>query len=116
MRRWLIWLCLALLGFASPALADDKADCNQATDIDRAIVGCSHIISSRRATSRDIAQAYFSRGADYFNKGQYDLGLADESKAIALNPQLAYAYLYRGTRDRRQRQHALALLRSAADP
>jgi tetratricopeptide (TPR) repeat protein len=37
-----------------------------------------------------------SRGAAYGRKGEYDQEIADETKAIELNPQLVWAYAHRG--------------------
>jgi len=37
-----------------------------------------------------------NRGVDYFDKGQYDLAIADCNKALEINPKCAYAYYNRG--------------------
>jgi len=45
--------------------------------------------------SRD-AEFYNNRGADYFEKGQYDQAISDFTKALDINPRYAGAYYNRG--------------------
>jgi len=97
MRVGLIpWLCLVALGVASPAWADDHADCYEGTDPDTIIQGCSNIITAGSENPDDVAVAYYDRGLAYGNKGDHDAEIADETKAIELNPQNADAYSDRG--------------------
>ena len=44
----------------------------------------------------NLAIAYANRGAAYSNQGDYDRTIADETRAIALDPRNALAYLNRG--------------------
>jgi tetratricopeptide (TPR) repeat protein len=89
--------------------ADDWGDCGQwAVDLDRAIRGCSNIIAAGLEShdnfarvytfSRDLqlAEAYLNRGVAYGNRGNYDRDIADQTRAIELDPQLALAYNARG--------------------
>jgi tetratricopeptide (TPR) repeat protein len=88
--------------------ADDWGDCGQrAVDPDRAIRGCSNIIAAGHEShnfarvytfSRDLqlAEAYLNRGVAYGNRGNYDKDIADQTRAIELDPQLALAYDARG--------------------
>jgi tetratricopeptide (TPR) repeat protein len=86
-----------LLCFAGSALADDWADCDQQAELDRTVSGCSNIIGAARDGPQKLALAYVNRGLAYLVKGDYDRALADETKAIELNPQLADAYVNRGS-------------------
>jgi tetratricopeptide (TPR) repeat protein len=86
-----------LLVFGGTAWADDWADCaRSAVYPDRAIGGCSNIIRAGRENGAYLATAYYERGAAYGGKGDYDRVIADETKALELNPQLVYAYVSRG--------------------
>ena len=40
--------------------------------------------------------AYYNQGVIYSNKGQYDKAIADNTKAVELNPRYAEAYHNRG--------------------
>jgi tetratricopeptide (TPR) repeat protein len=42
------------------------------------------------------AEAYFNRGCEYYDKGDYDRAIADYTEALRLNPNYAYAYNNRG--------------------
>jgi tetratricopeptide (TPR) repeat protein len=86
-------MLLALVGTAS---ANDRADCVQIADVDRAIRGCTNIITAGRETRHNLAVSYHNRGDAYANKGNYDQAIADENKAIELNPDYAMAYGERG--------------------
>jgi tetratricopeptide (TPR) repeat protein len=45
----------------------------------------------KQSESRD-AEFYLNRGLDYVNKGQYDQGISDLTKAIEIDPRFARAY------------------------
>jgi len=81
-------------------LADAQADCNKGSG-DTAIRVCTRIIKSRRLYGKPISQKnlaiiHYNRGIEYANKRDYDLAIADYSKAINLNPAYASAYNNRG--------------------
>ncbi len=81
-------------------LADAQADCNKGSG-DTAIRGCTRIIKTRRLYGKPISQKnlaiiHYNRGIEYANKRDYDLAIADYSKAINLNPAYASAYNNRG--------------------
>jgi len=88
--------CFALLALVSQARADDVSVCGHENDPDRMIQACSHIIATGRGGRDGIAQAYTNRGYAYASKGDYDGEIADETKAIELNPRQADAYANRG--------------------
>jgi tetratricopeptide (TPR) repeat protein len=81
----------AAFAFSGTAWADDWDDCQ----LYRAIRGCTNIITTER-DSAHLALAYYNRGSAYYDKGDYGHALADENKAIELDPQLALAYVMRG--------------------
>jgi Flp pilus assembly protein TadD len=95
--RWGLLSCIfVLVAVVSQARASDSAACGQEGDPDRMIAACSHIISAGRGGRDAIAQAYTNRGFAYGSKGDYDRALAEETKAIELNPRQADAYANRG--------------------
>jgi len=72
-------------------------DCSLSTDHDRAIRGCTHIIErGEQETLKNRAVAYFRRGLAYYERGEHDRAIADYTKAISLDPNLAGVYLSRG--------------------
>jgi tetratricopeptide (TPR) repeat protein len=96
MRR-LLWALVTFVAFGGTAWADDWADCAQSSVYpDRAIRSCSNIITAGRESGGHLAIAYYNRGDAYAAKGDLDRAIADENKAIELNPQLAAAYSDRG--------------------
>ena len=44
------------------------------------------------AIEPSYAEAYISRGAIWYNKGEYDKAIADDNSALAIDPSLAQAY------------------------
>ena len=95
--RWGLLSCaFVLVAAASQARANDTGACGQEGDPDRMIAACSHIISAGRGGRDTIAQAYTNRGFAYGTKGDYDREIAEETKAIELNPRQADAYANRG--------------------
>jgi tetratricopeptide (TPR) repeat protein len=86
---------LALL--ASPTLAAsprDIRDCEQASDPDRSIAGCTRALAS--GGMRSPAAAFHNRGIAWADKGELDRAIADYSEAIRIDPKLADAYHNRG--------------------
>jgi tetratricopeptide (TPR) repeat protein len=68
-------------------------------EVERAILGCSNIITAGRESGNNLAIAYYERGDAYVARGNPDHAIADETKAIKLNPNsliLALAYIDRG--------------------
>jgi tetratricopeptide (TPR) repeat protein len=71
----------------------DWGACSRAPDREDAISACTRLITAKKLGGADIAQAYISRGTGYLRfRGNYDLGLADFSEAIRLDPKIVAAY------------------------
>jgi tetratricopeptide (TPR) repeat protein len=96
MNRLLAAIAVVLAGTVA-ANADDWRACASVEDPDPIVRSCSDIIAVGKANGASLALAYTNRGAAYGNKGDYERELADESKAIELNPRLASAYINRGS-------------------
>lgn len=94
-------LSLALLsGFvlasAPAARADIVEDCEQDTDPNLIIDGCTAIIDSGEWEGKDLAWAYSRRGVVYANLGEYARAIEDFDAAIRLDPKNADTYFVRG--------------------
>jgi len=68
-----------------------------------AIAGCTALIRSNFTTTASIAAARSNRGNAYTKKHLYDQAIADYSKAIEIDPELAIAYGNRGLSYARKR-------------
>ncbi|MBF0536864.1 MAG: tetratricopeptide repeat protein [Nitrospirae bacterium] len=55
------------------------------------------------------AVEYFNRGVDWDNKGDYDMAIADYTKAIEIDPRFAEAYYHRGLAWRKRKDHEKAI-------
>ena len=60
-------------------------------------------------TQPENAQAYYSRGFAYREKGDFDKAIADHTEAIRLNPKYASAYHNRGTTYSKKGDHDKAI-------
>ena len=85
-----IWIGLALALASGSAWAQtpqqrDWCYSPTATD-DQTVDGCTALIQSGRETTAGQAAAYDNRSTAYTNKGLYDQAIADETQALALNP------------------------------
>jgi tetratricopeptide (TPR) repeat protein len=78
-----------MIVWTTAAVANDIDDCNQTADADRRIKGCTALLMS-------AYEAYLNRGAAYYDKGEYDKSIADNNRAIELNPNNEGAYNNRG--------------------
>lgn len=100
MRLTVVRVSAALVAFGIAtisAAANDRATCNRPWDVE-AVVACSRLISG----NPDDAVFYWSRGHAYWNRQDYDRGIADYDQAIQLNPKhplwgsMRYAFAYYG--------------------
>jgi tetratricopeptide (TPR) repeat protein len=93
------WAGLALLIVAAllllPPRPQDRSACAYPRDQDRSISGCTRIIWDIFTTEQDHAIAYINRSEAYFEKGDNDRAIADNSEAIRLIPENAPFYSYR---------------------
>src|SRR3984893_9861599 len=94
-RAAAIGIVAALIGFASPAIADDLQKCHDESG-DAAIAACTRAIGAGKLSKRNQAIAYTSRGVEWRAKRQLDRAIADHSQAIKLNPKFAGAFNNRG--------------------
>jgi lipoprotein NlpI len=98
MRRILIGLVVAFIALPASAQTRDQnvARCNDGSDPDASIAGCTALIQSGQETSAVLAAAYYNRGNSYDGKGLHDQAIADFTQAIAIKPDFSPAYYNRG--------------------
>ena len=92
----LITVMLFVSSLAAPARAGMVADCNQESDPELRISGCTAVIHSGEYSGEDLAAAYNNRGFSYDDLGEYRLAIKDFDEALRLDPNYAYAYNNRG--------------------
>lgn len=76
---------------AAPCLAAIAAD-----DMDRAGPACAAIIDNEKTAKPDLVKALVARGAFYARHDQIDRAIADDSRAVQLDPTLADVFNARG--------------------
>jgi clan AA aspartic protease (TIGR02281 family) len=81
--------------------ASDREDCADADNPDQKIVSCSRVIADDAESVPNRALAYRSRGAAYYDKGEFDRAIADFTEAVKIDadvapPYFALAYSRRG--------------------
>ena len=54
------------------------------------------LVNSLERSGRALVETYFNRGNHYYKEEKWDLAVADYTRAIAINPNLAEAYYNRG--------------------
>ena len=94
MRRFVF---VALLSISAPGATraqsgdEDRMRCTDHNP-DIGIAGCTAIIGSGQETTKNLAVAFYNRGAAYDAKGDYDRAIQDYDQAIRLNPDDADAF------------------------
>lgn len=88
MRRLFCTLAL-ILPFASPALADDSADC-KSNNYDLVVAACTKLIDGGQLSDTDKASALGSRAWGYKGRGEYDKALTDWQACAKLTPNDSY--------------------------
>jgi len=97
-RSALAVLSLSAICLAGPAQAqtqDENWQHCKSDNPDLNIAGCTAYIQSGQESNQDLAGAFSNRGVAYFNKGQFDLAIADYDQAIRLEPALSAAFANR---------------------
>lgn len=75
----------------APCLAAAGAD-----DMDKAVSACAAVIDNEKTAKADLIKALVARGALYGRHDQIDRAIADESRALLLDPTLADVFNARG--------------------
>jgi tetratricopeptide (TPR) repeat protein len=91
-------LVLALAAYASGAQAFSQKvmnTCGSGKDLDAAIKACTQLIDGKE-TKDTKAAAFYNRAWAYRNKGEFDLAIADHTRAIELDPKGYRAFADRG--------------------
>ena len=73
----------------------DLGDCNQRTDYDRQISGCSRALAWMKPADQR-ARLHTLRGLAWANKGQYNRAIDDYDQAIRLDPKYPWSWINRG--------------------
>jgi len=75
----------------APCLAASAAD-----DMDKAATACAAVIDNEKTAKADLVKALIARGALYARHDQIDRAIADDSRALLLDPTLADVFNARG--------------------
>lgn len=75
----------------APCLAAAAAD-----DMDKAVAACADVIDNEKTAKEDLIKALIARGALYARRDQIDRAIADDSRALLLDPGLADLFNARG--------------------
>ena len=75
----------------APCLAASAAD-----DMDKAASACAAVIDNEKTAKADLVKALIARGALYARHDQIDRAIADDSRALQLDPTLADIFNARG--------------------
>jgi tetratricopeptide (TPR) repeat protein len=89
---------VATLLMAQPVFAntaDDQADACASESGELVIGACTWVIRSGEWVGTDLAWAFNNRGFAYYELGEYDNAIQDESQAIVLKPGYIQALLTR---------------------
>jgi lipoprotein NlpI len=89
---------IALSTAAMADSAEDRAwkDCEQETDLDLRIVGCTRVLGDKDEEPADRAVAFNNRGNAHAARGDYPRAIADYDESSKLDPQFVWAYANRG--------------------
>jgi hypothetical protein len=91
-------IALVLISVSSEALAQSDWTLCKAVDADHLVIpACTRLIDAGNLVQNDRALAYSIRGAAHWRQRDLDAAIADESKAIELDPHLASAFVARSS-------------------
>lgn len=82
----LLLATISVLVLSLPAHSDMVDDCNQDSDKELKIRGCTQIINSGDWTGEDLGVVYHNRGSAQHDLEEYNLAIKDYSRAIKLMP------------------------------
>jgi tetratricopeptide (TPR) repeat protein len=99
-----VMLCLAAI---DPAAAGSLEDC-ASRELAVSIAGCSEVLRSGSATTRQKIAALNFRGNAYAQRQDYDLAMSDFGEAIRLDPQQYFSYWARGLVSQARKQYEAA--------
>lgn len=91
------------------AHAGEVDDCNQSSDPDLQVKGCSSLISGGSLSPTDASIAHNNRAYAYTKKGRHDVAIADLNRAIRLNPKFGKSYTNRGIAHQRRGRYDRAI-------
>jgi len=94
--RSLITAVLSLYLLATSSQAGMVGDCEQDSDPDRVISGCTAVIGSGQWQGKALAWAYHYRGVAYNALGENRLAIEDFTQALKLDSDNAEVYYARG--------------------
>ena len=88
----------------------DWTACSRAPDREDGIAACTRLISAKKLSGGDLGQIYVWRGIAHLRfRNDYDLGIADFTEGIQLDPRIVAAYAGRGASHARKGNLDLAL-------
>lgn len=87
---------IAAMAPSQPTWAGMADDCNQNSNMDRRIIGCTAVIRSGDYSGVDLAAAYSNRGIAYSSLGEYGRAIEDYDEALRIDPKHRNAYNNRG--------------------
>lgn len=93
---FVFFLVIVLLSGPSPAAASDYDVCDQDTNLDLQIAGCSSVLSRLGLPTEIRSLAFANRGDAYKMKGDYRKAIADYSLAVEADPKNDSAFNNRG--------------------
>jgi tetratricopeptide (TPR) repeat protein len=89
--------CVSHAAAASTEAKANLRDCMSTTlDVDLRIRACTDLIQSPGSSKDELETALIQRGSLYNNLRRLDEAIADENRALELNPKSALAHFYRG--------------------
>jgi tetratricopeptide (TPR) repeat protein len=85
-----------LLWFVAPAVADDVADCDNATLATTVVRACGALIESNTYKEQRLARLYEKRARGHAANGDYAFAVEDLTRAIAIAPEDPFLFSARG--------------------
>src|ERR1700735_1768454 len=99
MRFGAILLAVVTIFLAPRSYALDQRDlknCDQSTDWDRKIAGCTKLLAEPRFPPEALSTIYAARGTGWASKNDFDRAIIDFDQSLRLNPKNLVALSNRG--------------------